>query len=233
MKKTEELVIELSKHYDGKKGSLDFTSPFELLVAVMLSAQCTDARVNIVTKTLFKVANTPEQFAKMDVKDIENLISSISFYKNKSKHIKECSIQIIEKFGGKVPDTMEELTTLSGIGRKSANVIMLEAFNNCQGIAVDTHALRISNRLGLSKETEPSKVEMDLLKKIPQKYWVLVNHLFVYHGREICDARKPKCDICPVSKYCKYIKRHNLDRGTVRKRRSINCKVRVLSPKNE
>ena len=147
MKKVEEIVIELSKHYDGEKGSLDFTTPFELLVAVMLSAQCTDARVNIVTKTLFKVANTPKQFAKMEIQDIEKLISSISFYKNKAKHIKECSIQIMEKFNGIVPETMEELTTLSGIGRKSANVIMLEAFNNCQGIAVDTHALRISNRL--------------------------------------------------------------------------------------
>ena len=206
MKKIEEIIIELSKHYDGEKGSLDFTTPFELLIAVMLSAQCTDARVNIVTKTLFKIANTPEQFAKMEVKDIENLISSISFYKNKSKHIKECSIQILENFNGIVPSTMEELTALSGIGRKSANVIMLEAFNNCQGIAVDTHALRISNRLGLSKETEPLKVEQDLLKKIPKKYWALVNHLFVYHGREICDARKPKCDICPVAMYCKYIK---------------------------
>lgn len=206
MKKVEELILELSKYYDGEKGSLDFTTPFELLIAVMLSAQCTDARVNIVTKTLFKVANTPEQFAKMEIKDIEKLISSISFYKNKSKHIKECSIQIMENFDGIVPETMEELTTLSGIGRKSANVIMLEAFHNCQGIAVDTHALRLSSRLGLSKETEASKVEQDLLKKIPRKYWELVNHLFVYHGREICDARKPKCDICPISKYCKYIK---------------------------
>ena len=207
MKKVEELILELNKIYDGEKGSLDFTTPFELLIAVMLSAQCTDARVNIVTKTLFKVANTPEAFAKMDVKDIEKLISSISFYKNKSKHIKECSIQLIENFNGIVPQTMEELTTLSGIGRKSANVIMLEAFNNCQGIAVDTHALRLSNRLGLSKETDPLKVEQDLLKKIPQKYWVLVNHLLVYHGREICDARKPKCDICTVSRYCKYVKK--------------------------
>lgn len=147
MKKVEELIIELSKCYDGEKGSLDFTTPFELLVAVMLSAQCTDARVNIVTKTLFKVANTPEKFSKMDIKQIENLISSISFFRNKAKHIKECSIQIIEKFDGNVPNNMEELTTLSGIGRKSANVIMLEAFNKCEGIAVDTHALRLSNRL--------------------------------------------------------------------------------------
>lgn len=204
MKKIEELILELSKYYDGEKGSLDFTTPFELLVAVMLSAQCTDARVNIVTKSLFKIANTPEQFAKMEIKDIEALISSISFYRNKARHIKECSVQIIENFNGIVPQTMEELTTLAGIGRKSANVIMLEAFNNCQGIAVDTHALRISNRLGLSKQTDPIKVEQDLLKKIPKKYWTLVNHLLVYHGREICDARKPKCNICPITKYCKF-----------------------------
>lgn len=160
MKKSEieEFILELSKCYDGEKGSLDFTSPFELLVAVMLSAQCTDARVNIVTKDLFKVANTPQQFAKMDIKEIEKLISSISFYRNKAKHIKECSIQIIEKYNGIVPNEMEDLTTLSGIGRKSANVIMLEAFNKCEGIAVDTHALRLSNRLGLSKEKKHQKL---------------------------------------------------------------------------
>ena len=204
MKKVEELIIELSKCYDGEKGSLDFTTPFELLVAVMLSAQCTDARVNIVTKTLFKVANTPEQFSKMEIKEIENLISSISFYRNKAKHIKECSIQIIESFDGKVPETMDKLTTLSGIGRKSANVIMLEAFDKCEGIAVDTHALRLSNRLGLSKEDEPLKVEKDLLKKIPKKYWRLMNHLLVYHGRAICTAQKPKCDECSVKKFCKF-----------------------------
>lgn len=206
MKKVEELVLELSKCYDGEKGSLDFTTPFELLVAVMLSAQCTDARVNIVTKTLFKVANTPEKFAKMEIKEIENLISSISFFRNKAKHIKECSIQIIENFDGNVPETMEELITLSGIGRKSANVIMLEAFNNCVGIAVDTHALRLSNRLGLSKEKEATKVEQDLLKKIPKKYWRLMNHLLVYHGRAVCTAQKPKCDECTVKRFCKFFK---------------------------
>ena len=205
MKKSEieEFILELSKCYDGEKGSLDFTSPFELLVAVMLSAQCTDARINIVTKDLFKVANTPQQFAKMNTKEIEKLISSISFYRNKAKHIKECSIQIIEKYNGIVPNEMEDLTTLSGIGRKSANVIMLEAFNKCEGIAVDTHALRLSNRLGLSKEKEASKVEQDLLKKIPKKYWPLMNHLLVYHGRAICTAQKPKCDECSVKRFCK------------------------------
>lgn len=202
-KEIEEFILELAKCYNGEKGSLDFSSPFELLIAVMLSAQCTDARVNIVTKDLFKIANTPEQFAKMDIKEIESLISSISFYRNKAKHIKECSIQIIENFGGKVPSKMEDLTTLSGIGRKSANVIMLEAFGKCEGIAVDTHALRLSNRLGLSKENEASKVEQDLLKKIPKKYWPLMNHLFVYHGRAICTAQKPKCEECTVRRFCK------------------------------
>ena len=169
----------------------------------MLSAQCTDARVNIVTKDLFKVANTPQQFAKMDIKEIEKLISSISFYRNKAKHIKECSIQIIEKYNGIVPNEMEDLTTLSGIGRKSANVIMLEAFNKCEGIAVDTHALRLSNRLGLSKEKEASKVEQDLLKKIPKKYWPLMNHLLVYHRRAISTAQNPNCDECTIKRFCK------------------------------
>ena len=199
MKNIEKIINELSKIYDGTKGSLDHSSPFELLVAVMLSAQCTDARVNIVTKTLFKVANTPEQFAKMEISEIEKLISSISFYKNKAKHIKACSTQIIENFNGVVPSTMEELTTLAGIGRKSANVIMLEAFNNCKGIAVDTHALRLSNRLGLSAQKDASKVEKDLLKKIPKKYWPLMNHLLVYHGRAIKKKKKPKCFECSIS----------------------------------
>ena len=203
MKKIENLIIELSKCYDGEKGSLDFTTPFELLVAVMLSAQCTDARVNIVTKDLFKVANTPEAFAKMNIKKLEKLVSSISFYKNKSKHIKECAQQILEKYNGEVPNSMEELITLSGVGRKTANVVLLEAFDNCQGIAVDTHALRLSHRFGLSKEEDPSKVEQDLLKKIPKKYWRLMNHLLVYHGRAVCTAKNPKCDECTVRKYCK------------------------------
>lgn len=203
MKKVENLIIELSKCYDGEKGSLDFTTPFELLVAVILSAQCTDARVNIVTKELFKVANTPEAFAKLDIKKLEKLISSISFYKNKSKHIKECAQQILEKYNGEVPNSMEELITLSGVGRKTANVVLLEAFCNCQGIAVDTHALRLSHRFGLSKEEEASKVEQDLLKKIPKKYWPLMNHLFVYHGRAVCSAKNPKCEECTIRKYCK------------------------------
>lgn len=207
MTKNELIIQELTKCYDGEKGSLDFTTPFELLLAVMLSAQCTDARVNIVTKELFKICNTPDGFSKMDVKDIEKLISSISFFKNKAKHIKQASIQLVEDFNGVVPQSMEALTSLAGIGRKSANVIMLEAFDNCQGIAVDTHALRLSNRLGFSKETDALKVELDLLKKFPKKYWRLMNHLLVYHGRAICKAQKPLCHECTISAYCKYYKK--------------------------
>lgn len=204
MTNIEKLIIELSKCYDAEKGSLDFNTPFELLIAVMLSAQCTDARVNIVTHQMYQKYNTPEQFSKMKLKDIEKQISSISFYKNKAKHIKECSRQIMINFNGEVPQTMEELTTLAGIGRKSANVVLLEAFNQCEGIAVDTHALRLSNRLGLSKNDDPQKVEQDLLKKIPKKYWPIMNHLFVYHGREVCKAQKPLCEKCQVRNYCKY-----------------------------
>lgn len=201
-KKNKLIIEELSRCYDGEKGSLDFTTPFELLIAVMLSAQCTDARVNIVTKDLFAKCNTPEGFANMKIGEIEHLIKSISFFHNKAKHIKECSIQLVEKYNGIVPNSMEELTSLSGIGRKSANVIMLEAFGICEGIAVDTHALRLSNRLGFSKETDPTKVEQDLLKKFPKKYWPLMNHLLVYHGRNICKAQKPLCKSCTLNKFC-------------------------------
>ena len=209
MTKTEELILKLSECYDGEKSSLDFTTPFELLIAVMLSAQCTDARVNIVTHQMYQKYNTPEQFANMNLKKIEKLISSISFYKNKAKHMKECSRQIINDFHGEVPQTMEELTSLAGIGRKSANVILLEAFGKCEGIAVDTHALRLSNRLGLSKNEDPLKVEQDLLKKIPKKYWRLMNHLLVYHGREVCKAQKPLCKSCQIMNYCKYYQKKN------------------------
>lgn len=216
-KQIEDLILELAKYYDGTKGSLNHTTPFELLIAVSLSAQCTDARVNIVTKKLFKKYNTPEDFANAKLTDIEKEINSISFYRNKAKHLKEASIQILEKFNGKVPNTMDELITLSGIGRKTANVILLEAFNICEGIAVDTHALRLSHRFGLSNEKDPIKVEQDLLKKIDKKYWSLMNHLFVYHGREICYARNPKCNQCNVQVFCRYYRKNSLTNKQLRK----------------
>ncbi len=205
MTKNNELIMEeLTRLYGGVDNFLNFNTPFELTIAVMLSAQCTDERVNKVTAEMFKKANSPEQFVKMNVEEIEKMIGSISYFHTKAKHIKECSKQIIEEFGGEVPSNMNDLMKLAGIGRKSANVIMLEAFDDCQGIAVDTHVFRISRRLGLSKKNEPKQVEQDLLKKFDKKYWPLMNHLLITHGRRVCKAQKPNCEECTISKYCKY-----------------------------
>ena len=196
-------IIEILKEfYPDATCSLDFKNPFEMTISVMLAAQCTDERVNKTTPELFAKYGTPELMASADIKDLEKIVHPCGFYKNKAKNMKACSQMILDKFAGQVPDNMKDLQSLPGVGRKSANVIMLEAFHNPQGIAVDTHAKRISNRIGLSKEAEPEKVEQDLLKQIPKEYYYDVNHLLVWHGRAICDARKPKCEECPVKKYC-------------------------------
>ena len=170
----------------------------------MLSAQCTDERVNKTTPTLFSKCKSIQDYANIDINELENIIHPCGFYKNKARNIKLCANQILEKFNGEVPHTMEELISLSGIGRKSANVIMLEAFGKPQGIAVDTHCKRISNRLGLSKESDPLKIEMDLLKIIPSEYYKYINHLFMWHGRNTCTSQSPKCESCPLKSYCKY-----------------------------
>ena len=206
MKKNEAINILniLKKSYPDAKCSLDFSSPFELLVAVILSAQCTDERVNKTTPSIFEKYSTPEDFAKMPLETLEELIHPCGFYKNKAKNIKLTAQKIIDNFEGNVPENMEELLSLSGVGRKTANVVMLEAFNKPQGIAVDTHAKRLSNRIGFSKETTPEKIEQDLLKLFPYNYLKDVNHLLIYHGRAICTSRSPKCNICPVNKYCKF-----------------------------
>ncbi len=196
------IIEELKKMYPDAKCSLDFSTPFEMGIAVMLSAQCTDERVNKITPILFEKYKKPEDYVKASLKEIEEIIKPCGFYKNKAKNLKGYAKDIVEKYNGKMPETMEELIKLPGIGRKSANVIMLEAFNNPQGIAVDTHAKRIANRMGLSKEKEPSKIEQDLIKQIPKKYFKDVNHLLVWHGRQTCNARKPKCEECRVNKYC-------------------------------
>ena len=200
------IIETLKKSYPDATCSLDFTTPFELVVAVMLSAQCTDERVNKTTPTLFKECKTIEDFANIDIKKLEKLIHSCGFYKNKAKNIKLCAKQVKEIYNGKVPNTMEELTSLAGIGRKSANVILLEVFGIANGIAVDTHCKRISNRIGLSKETDPSKIEQDLLKQIDKKHLKDVNHLFIWHGRYTCTARNPKCNNCTIKEHCKYNK---------------------------
>ena len=201
-----EIVRLLRKAYPDATCSLDFKTPFQLVVAVMLSAQCTDERVNKTTPKLFERCKTIEDFANIDIKELEELIHPCGFYRNKAKNIKLCSKQILENFNGEVPHTMEELTSLSGVGRKSANVILLEVFGIANGIAVDTHAKRISNLTGLSDKKEPAKIEQDLIKIFPKESLKDINHLFVWHGRNICIARHPKCDICPINKFCKYYK---------------------------
>lgn len=202
-----EIVKKLKKYYPDATCSLDFKTPFEMVVAVMLSAQCTDERVNKTTPSLFEKYSTPEAINNMDIKELERIIHPCGFYRNKAKNIKEMAKKIIEEYNGEVPKTMEELTSLPGVGRKSANVVMLEAFGNPQGIAIDTHAKRIANRVGLSKNTVPEKVEQDILKLIPKEYYKDVNHLLVWHGRKICDSRKPKCEECPIKQYCETYKK--------------------------
>lgn len=199
-----ELITKLKNFYPDAKCSLNFTTPFEILVAVVLSAQCTDARVNTVTASVFSEYNTPQDFAKMQLSKLEELFHSCGFYRNKAKNIKLASIKLIKDFNGVVPNNMNDLMSLPGVGRKSANVIMLEAFNSPQGIAVDTHVKCLANRLGLSKESDPYKIELDLLKKVPKQFYKDINHLFVEHGRNICALQKPKCNFCPIKNLCEY-----------------------------
>ena len=199
-----EIIEILKKYYPDVKCSLNFSTPFELLIAVMLSAQCTDERVNKTTPLIFEKYNTPVDFANMNLGLLEGLIHPCGFYKTKAKNIKATSQILFEKYNSKVPTTMEELILLPGVGRKTANVVMLEAFHIPQGIAIDTHAKRISNRIGLSKNEDPLKIEQDLLKIFPKKYYEDINHLFVWHGRNLCNSRKPNCSNCPIKNLCKY-----------------------------
>lgn len=205
-KQAVEIFELLKEQYPDAKCSLDFNTPFEMMVAVMLSAQCTDERVNKVTAEFFPKYNTPKAFANMALEDIENLIHSCGFYKNKAKNLKLASQKILTEFNGEVPQTMEELISIPGVGRKSANVIMLEAFNNPQGIAVDTHAKRISNRIGFSNAKEPQKIEQDLLKLFPKKYYYDANHILIWHGRNTCKSQKPNCENCCIKHLCKSCK---------------------------
>ncbi len=201
------IIEKLIKAYPDAKCSLDFDTPFHMLVAVCLSAQCTDERVNKTTPSLFTRFSTPKDFANADLEELETLIYPCGFYKNKAKNLKAASKKIIDDFNGEIPQTMDELITIPGVGRKSANVIMLEAFNNPQGIAVDTHCKRIANRLEFSSEKEPEKIEQDLCRLIPKEYWKDVNHILIWHGRNTCSSQSPKCDICPLNNSCKtYIK---------------------------
>lgn len=208
MKKQEaKKVIEILRStYPEATCSLDFTTPFEMVVSVMLSAQCTDERVNKTTPILFEKCKTIKDYAEIDIKELENIIHPCGFYKNKAKNIKLCAKQVLENFNGTVPNNMEDLLTLAGVGRKSANVILLEVYGIANGIAVDTHAKRISNLMGFSKQKEPEKIEQDLLKLLPHDLLPFVNHLFVWHGRNTCVARNPKCNECTVKDFCQFYK---------------------------
>ncbi len=192
----------LSKEYPQTKCFLVHKNPHQLLVATILSAQCTDKRVNIVTKTLFKKYKTIHDFADADLPEFETDIRSTGFYKNKAKNIINTSKIILEQFGGKVPKTMDELLTLSGVARKTSNIVLFHGFGKTEGVAVDTHVKRLSGRLGLSKNTDPVKIEKDLMKLFDKNNWGILTNLLIEHGRNVCDARKPLCDKCSLAKMC-------------------------------
>ncbi|NLX77612.1 MAG: endonuclease III [Clostridiaceae bacterium] len=197
------IIEELDRLYPDAGCSLTYKTPLQLLIATQLAAQCTDERVNIVTRDLFEKYKTAEDFANADIKVLEQDIRSTGFYRNKARNIIACCQKIIDEYDGEVPDTMEKLLTLPGVGRKTANVILGNIFNT-PGIVVDTHAKRLSNRLGLTKEQDPTKIEFDLMKIIPRERWSRFSNQLVFHGRAVCNARKPDCESCSLKPYCVY-----------------------------
>lgn len=200
-----DLIELLDKQHPDAECELEYGSIYELLVAVILSAQCTDKRVNIVTKKLFAVVNTPEQMAKIDIEQLEKMIYSCGFYHNKAKNIIACSKDIVERFGGEVPSNIDDLMSLAGVGRKTANVVYAVGYGG-NAIAVDTHVLRLSNRLGFVDSDNPLVAEKALMNAVPEENWSHLHHLLIHHGRYVCNSQKPKCDECLIKKYCKYIK---------------------------
>ncbi len=198
----EKILKILKETYKDATIALRYHDPFQLLVAVILSAQCTDKQVNKITPMLFERFPTPETMAKAPVEEVEELVRSTGFFRNKAKNIKEASRIILERFGGKVPDTMEDLLTLPGVARKTANIVLFNAFGKIEGIAVDTHVKRVAQRLGLTKHKDPVKIEKDLMKIIPKEDWGIISYILIEHGRNICKARKPLCEKCPVKELC-------------------------------
>ncbi|MGD2245138.1 MAG: endonuclease III [Candidatus Aminicenantes bacterium] len=197
-----EIIAVLTKAYPSSRTALRFESPLQILVATILSAQCTDERVNQVTPSLFRKYRTPRDFAAADPKILEEEIKSTGFFRNKAKSIIGASKKIVEDFDGEVPDNMKDLLTLPGVARKTANIVLSSAFKKAEGIAVDTHVKRLSRRLGLSKENDPDKIEKDLVAIVPQKDWIDFNYMLVLHGRTICPSRKPRCPECQLSHLC-------------------------------
>ncbi|MGB8166594.1 MAG: endonuclease III [Chthoniobacteraceae bacterium] len=196
------LVEALPRGYPDAHCELDYTNPLELLVATILSAQCTDKRVNIVTKELFRVCRSAADYVALPQEQLEDLVKTTGFFRAKAKNIKACCAELVAKHHGEVPRTMEALTALAGVGRKTANVVLGNAFEINVGVVVDTHVQRLSRRLGLTKQTDPVKIEQDLMKLIPQEKWTLFSHWLIWHGRRRCFARKPDCAACELSTLC-------------------------------
>ena len=196
-------VIEvLEKEHPDARIALNYTNPLELLVATILSAQCTDERVNIVTKMLFKKYRSAEDYAKADLEVLEQDIRSTGFFRNKARNIKGCCRMLVEKFESQVPKTMEDILELPGVARKTANVVLSNAYGVVEGIAVDTHVRRLAQRLGFTANKDPTKIELDLMKLIPKNKWMKFTDLLIFHGRRVCRAKKPKCGACVVNKLC-------------------------------
>ena len=195
-------IIELLEEYPKAKTALHYTSPLEILVATILSAQCTDKRVNIVTKSLFKKYRTAEDYANADLAELEEAVRSTGFYRNKAKNIKMSGRMLVEKFNSQVPRTMSELLELPGVARKTANIVLSNAYGIIEGIAVDTHVRRLSKRLGLTENKNPNKIESDLMEIVPKSHWKRITDLLIFHGRNVCTSRNPKCSLCSLNKIC-------------------------------
>ena len=200
--RTEKTIELLEKQYPNAKTVLNYTNPLEILVATMLSAQTTDVQVNIVTQKLFKKYRSAEDYAKAEIKELEQDIHSTGFYHNKAKNLQNCCRLLVEKFHSHVPKTMEELIELPGVARKTANIVLYNAYGITAGIAVDTHVNRLSQRLGLTEQKEQNKIELDLMQITPKEKWMPLTDLLIFHGRQICMAKKPKCEICILNKIC-------------------------------
>jgi endonuclease III len=203
LKQRIEKIIELlEKQYPNAKTALNFTNPLEILLATILSAQTTDVTVNIVTKNLFKKYHTAEDYVNADVVELEQVIHSTGFYHNKAKNLQKCCQLLIEKFHSQVPKTMEELLELQGVARKTANIVLYNAYGITAGIAVDTHVTRLSQRLGLTQQKDQNKIEKDLMQITPKEKWMPLTDLLIFHGRNVCKAKKPHCEICILNKIC-------------------------------
>lgn len=202
IERTAAVIKRLKKAYPDAHCALEHSNAFELLVATILSAQCTDERVNIVTGDLFRKYRGPDDYIAVTQEELETDIHSTGFFRNKARNIKAASSRLVDVYGGQVPQVMDELLTLGGVARKTANVVLGNAFGIASGVVVDTHVSRLSQRLGLTAETTPEKIELDLQTLVPKKYWVMFPHWMIFHGRQVCHARKPKCLECAISDLC-------------------------------